>query len=77
MQSNNKNILFLGPYRQNDGWGLAARDYVRSLLTTGHNIHCQPVYMSNNISPAQEIESDILASENNTLQTYDIVIQNV
>lgn len=75
MLINNKNILYIGPYRQKDGWGLAARDYILSLKETNNNIHCQPVYMSNNIDI--NIDAEIKNLENNNLYKYDIVIQNV
>lgn len=75
MLIDNKNILYIGPYRQKDGWGLAAKDYILSLKQTNNNIHCQPVYMSNNID--SDIDSEIKNLENNNLSHYDIVIQNV
>lgn len=75
MLINDKNILYIGPYRQRDGWGQAAKDYILSLKETNNHIHCQPIYMSNNIDT--DINNDILAIENNTLPNYDIVIQNV
>lgn len=71
----NKNILYIGPYRQNDGWGRAARDYILSINETNNNIHCQPIYMSNNIDA--DIDTKIKYLENNQLSQYDIVIQNV
>lgn len=75
MLINNKNILYIGPYRQKDGWGLAAKDYILSLKEINNNIHCQPVYMSNNID--SDIDPKIKYLENNHLSNYDIVIQNV
>ncbi len=71
----NKNILYIGPYRQQDGWGQAAKDYILSLNETDNNIHCQPVYMSNSID--ENIDPKIKAIENNQLSQYDVVIQNV
>ena len=41
-----KNILFVGPYRQADGWGFASHDYLMSLLTTEHNIASAPIYLN-------------------------------
>lgn len=75
MLIDNKNILYIGPYRQKDGWGQAAKDYILSLKETNNKIHCQPIYMSNHID--QDISLDIKKLENNSLEKYDIVIQNV
>lgn len=75
MLINNKNILYIGPYRQKDGWGEAAKSYILSLKQTNNKLHCQPVYMSNNID--SDIDSEIKYLENNNLSHYDIVIQNV
>lgn len=69
-----KNILYIGPYRQNDGWGLAAKGYLLSLLTTPHNIYCVPFY-TNPISSCEVSEKQILQAENRRLQEYDIIIQ--
>lgn len=69
-----KNILYVGPYRQNDGWGLAAKGYLLSLLTTNHNITCVPIYLNN--SAACDInDPTILAAESQTSKNYDIIIQ--
>ncbi len=69
------NILFIGPYRQNDGWGKAAQDYVRSINTTEHNLSIKPIYMSNHIS--FDIDNDLLELENTHYNNYDCVIQQV
>ena len=53
-----KNILYIGPYRQNDGWGYAARDYLLSLLTTEHNISAVPIYL--NYSAAYQISNPLI-----------------
>lgn len=71
---NKKNILYVGPYRQSDGWGQASKDYLSSLLTTHHNIHCQPIYMSNNID--KDISQSLISAENNYLNNYDTIIQH-
>ena len=69
------NILFIGPYRQNDGWGIAARDYARALATTDHNLTIRPIYMSNHID--NNIPKDLLGLEQNDYKSYDVVIQKV
>ena len=73
MQIQNKNILYIGLYRQNDGWGLAAKDYIKALSLIS-NVHCQPLYLSANID--SEIENSIAILENNRRSSYDIVIQH-
>jgi glycosyltransferase involved in cell wall biosynthesis len=68
------NMLFIGPYRQNDGWGLASRDYLLSLLKYQDNITSHPLYLANNIE--NNIPIPILDSEKNTYETYDTIIQH-
>ncbi len=43
------NGLFVGPYRQNDGWGMASRDYIKAISTQIPNLTTRPVYFTNNI----------------------------
>jgi glycosyltransferase involved in cell wall biosynthesis len=74
MLTSPKNILYVGPYRQNDGWGLAARDCLLSLLTTGHNISAVPVYLNYN-AKYDILDKNILEAEKNISNSYDIVIQ--
>ncbi len=69
------NILFIGPYRQTDGWGLASQDYIKALNTTEHNISIKPIYMSNNIT--NTIDEELLTLENKRLTKYDCIIQQV
>lgn len=69
------NILFIGPYRQTDGWGVAAKAYIKSLLKTKHNVAIKPIYMSRQID--RNIPEEILEVEQNQLPHYDVVIQNV
>jgi hypothetical protein len=69
-----KNVLFIGPYRQNDGWGEAAKQYIRALIQSKCNLTIKPVYMSMNTGP---IPLDLLEYEDNKQDHYDVVIQNV
>jgi hypothetical protein len=67
-------ILFVGPYRQNDGWGEASRNYIKALRTKpGFSISSRPVYYINNT--IGKLDNDILESENTFHNDYDIVIQ--
>ena len=67
------NILFIGPYLQNDGWGRAARNYIEALKLTGHTVAVRPIYMGTKLSP----DRNIFKALEVTLDSYDIVIQNV
>jgi len=69
-----KNILFVGPYYQNDGWGNAAAEYVRALRETGHNITVKPVYMTE--TNINEDSAEFLDLEENRFDNYDVIIQN-
>ena len=69
------NVLFIGPYRQNDGWGVGAQRYLECLATLDVNLSCVPIYMSRNIE--RNVTSKIKKLENNYFDNYDIVIQNV
>jgi len=69
------NILFIGPYRQADGWGEGARNYLYSLLETGHNIVARPIYMGN--SNVDKLDPRLEALEKKRYKKYHRVIQNV
>jgi glycosyltransferase involved in cell wall biosynthesis len=69
-----KNILYIAPYRQNDGWGLASKDCLLSLLTTPHTVSSVPVYL-NHSARCDITDKNILRSEQINCDNYDIVIQ--
>ncbi len=61
-------ILFLGPYRQSDEWGNTSRNYIRSLLTTEHDIYTRPIYLAPNIYEGdtewlEKLETTVLDSD--------------
>ena len=70
------NILFIGPYRQEDGWGYAAQDYIKALFTTKHYIAIRPIYMANRLSKEQPPD-DFIKAEGIKFDKVDVVIQNV
>jgi glycosyltransferase involved in cell wall biosynthesis len=70
------NILFIGPYRQNDGWGQSAADYVKALATTEHKLAIRPIYMSMHIDKNFK-DKQLLELENKCLDHYDVIIQKV
>jgi glycosyltransferase involved in cell wall biosynthesis len=69
-----KNILYIAPYRQHDGWGLASRDYLLALLSTHHNV--VPVSFYTNRGAKCVIDNkQILNAEKESYTYYDYVIQ--
>lgn len=67
------NALFIGPYRQNDGWGAATRDYIKAIATQIKNITIRPIYLASNV--IDSLDNDLLAYENSRYSHYDIVFQ--
>ena len=67
-------ILFIGPYRQNDGWGHAAKEYLRALLLTGHDIYSRPIYLNYQLN-FDEL-NEFVDLEQKSSPNYDVVIQN-
>ena len=68
------NILFLGTYRQADGWGYASYDYLQALKTTSHNITARPIFLGKNLR--SDLPDDIIRMEEKTYSSYDLIIQN-
>lgn len=68
-----KNVLFVGPYHQSDGWGNAAKEYVRALRLSRHNVAVRPIYLNSQTTYSKFDEFEDL--ENNRF-TPDVVIQN-
>ena len=69
------NIFYIGPYRQGDGWGYAAKSYLESLCTTNHNVVARPIYFSNSIdnnlpSYLRNLESKFLDGSPDVLLQY-------
>jgi len=69
------NVLFIGPFLTQSGWGIASSLYLRALLKTNNNIACRPIYLSN--EPLVAPHSDILPHINKKFDCKpDIIIQN-
>ena len=66
------NILFIGPYRQADGWGEAAKHYIKALSHTGE-LAIRPIYLGSSYC---ELDEDLLEYEFNDFRNYDVIIQN-
>ena len=52
--------LFIGPYRQNDGWGCASRDYIKAIHTQISDLSCKPLYYTPRTF--SDLDSDIKLS---------------
>lgn len=66
-------ILFIAPYRQNDEWGDSSRNYIMSLLLTGHDITIRPIFLGTSFVP--ELSKELLQAEQKKYDKYDVVIQ--
>lgn len=66
------NILFVGPYRQADGWGEAAKHYIKALANVG-DLAIRPIYLGSSYC---ELDEDLLEYEFNDLKDYDVIVQN-
>lgn len=73
------NILYIGPYRQTDGWGHAARDYIKALLTQNINLAIRPIYMSPRDSFLQndDLDEDFLECEQRDANDSNHIIEHV
>lgn len=69
-----KNILFIGPYRQNDGWGIAAQQYLRAMRLT-NNLKTINIQTCNGVSLTDGTE--FAEFEKNNFTHYDAMIQNM
>lgn len=65
-------VLFIGPYRQQDGWGQSARSLISSLLTTDVDLSLRPLYLAR----TPMIESSIYDILERKTDKYDVIIQN-
>jgi len=67
-----KNVLFIGPYNLQSGWGEASRRYLSVLAKCDINLCCSPIYMSSGT-----IQTNFHEIEQNKSISYDTIIQNV
>jgi glycosyltransferase involved in cell wall biosynthesis len=66
-------VLFIGPYRQQDGWGLATQSYIKAVATQVKELTTRPIFLAGN--GTDQLDSDILGYENSLYANYDVVIQ--
>jgi glycosyltransferase involved in cell wall biosynthesis len=73
MTVTNKNILYIGPYRQNDSWGESCRSYIRAISSNKNfKLKIHPIYYTNNIT---DIDDSYKTLESNDFDSYDYVVQ--
>lgn len=68
------NSLFIGPYRQDDGWGMSARDYIKSIATQRPNITTRPFFYT---GQSVQISDDIAQYEKTKYDKYDVIYQEL
>lgn len=67
------NALFIGPYRQDDGWGLASKDYLKAIGTKINNVTSRPLYLG---KPSHANDQFIDRYENSLYKDYDVIFQH-
>lgn len=65
------NILFVGPYRQEDEWGRKSRAILQALQKTDHSVTARPLFLTENLVYNEYMEK----AEFVTNDEYDILIQ--
>jgi len=70
------NILYVGPYRQNDGWGEASRNLVLALAQSKNECAIRPIYMGGNPQRG-ELPNPFSSLETRKLPSYDAIIQHM
>ena len=72
-----KNILYIGPYRENNGLGRSSRRWLNCLLSDKSNKICaRPIYLTQNIDFHTEDIPDFSNSESCSCSSYDYIIQH-
>ena len=68
------NILYVGPYRQNDDHGILSKLYLQDLIASNHNITSRPVYFS--AKNVERYSKNKLKYEHTIYDSYDYLIQH-
>lgn len=72
-----KNILYIGPYKENTGLGRSARRYIDALgYNLDINLSIRPIYFSPYLDTGNESGKDYVEFEENYSKSYDMVIQH-
>lgn len=69
------NIFFIGPYRQLSFDGIFCRNIIES-ISSKHSVFIRPIYYDG-IDNVAELSSDMQNLEDNDIEKYDCLIQNV
>lgn len=72
------NVLYLGPYKENNGFGRGSRRVLDGLLSsTDFNVSSRPIYLTGNVLFNDDEYSKLeYSSELNSSDKYDYVIQH-
>lgn len=71
-----KNILYIGPYREFSSMGNSARQYIKSLLKTNYSLSLCPIYNLLKPYPENGLDKEILDSEKTYKKSYSTIIQH-
>ena len=72
-----KNILYIGPYKENTGMGRSSRRYIDALgYNFDINLSIRPVYFTPYLDTNNESGKDYSEFEDNSSSYYDMVIQH-
>lgn len=72
-----KNILYIGPYKEHSGLGRSSRRYINALGSSmDTNLSIRPVYFTKNIDITNDNNVDFSEYEENSANSYDMVIQH-
>jgi hypothetical protein len=67
-----KNVLFIGPYRQYDGWGQSARNLIGAILSTNNNLTLRHITLAD----GKQLDSKLYDELEDKTGQYDIIVQN-
>lgn len=68
------NILYVGPYRHNNDYGILSRLYLENLINSGNNVTCRSLYFG--IDNIDRDLSELSPYEKNILSNYDVLVQH-
>lgn len=72
-----KNILYIGPYKENTGLGRSARRYIDALgYNFNINLSIRPIYFTPFLDTGNESGKDYAEFEDNSSSYYDMIIQH-
>mgnify|MGYP004446755137 CR=1 FL=1 len=70
-------VLFIGPYRQPDGWGSFSRSIMSSLLSIEEiSLTARPIFLARSPEVELRVDPSIFKCESNKQDNYDVLIQH-